>query len=153
MNHLSPDQVEQLKEIGAHLRQLRQEKSLSTEEIAAKTFISLRLLKALEEAELDQLPEPIFIQGFIRRYADVLELDGAALAQTFPITVLSVKADTFNQEVSQSVSRSLEPYVLYIPILLVVTVASGLLYLLNKPKTSQPELHLKNSPISQQQKH
>jgi cytoskeletal protein RodZ len=84
VNHLNPAQTEQLKEIGAYLRQLRQEQSISTEEVAAKTFIPLRILKALEEGQPEHLPEAVFIQGFIRRYADVLDLDGAALAKTFP---------------------------------------------------------------------
>ena len=88
MNHLNPAQVEQLKEIGAYLRQIRQEVSIPIEEISAKTLIRLGMLKAIEEGQPDQLPEPVFVQGFIRRYADALGLDGVALAKTFPINFL-----------------------------------------------------------------
>jgi cytoskeletal protein RodZ len=154
VNNLSPAQEEQLKEIGAHLRELRQEQSMSTEEVAAKTFIPLRLLKALEDGQLDQLPEPVFIQGFIRRYADTLNLDGMALAQTFPISVLPVTTDNSSQGISsQEVSHEpwsvQQSFVLYILILLVVTIASAVLYLLNRPNTANHQLQTKN--ISQQQ--
>jgi cytoskeletal protein RodZ len=149
VNQLNLAQTEQLKEIGAHLRQLRQEQSISTEEVAAKTFIPSRLLKALEEGQSDQLPEPIFIQGFIRRYADALDQDGDALAKTFPTSLLPVKSQTDAQEASSITSSSLLPYVAYI--LLLITAASGLVYLINKPQTAKPPIQRQNSPIAQQQ--
>ena len=147
MNHLNPAQTEQLKEIGAYLRQLRQEQSISTEEVAAKTVISLRILKALEEGQPEHLPEAVFIQGFIRRYADVLDLDGAALAKTFPTNFLPVTPDTCSQKIPKSLSIPIQIYVLYV--LLLLTAVSGLLYLLNKQQTAKPNLQNKNSPVIQ----
>lgn len=85
MEFLGLTQTEQLKAIGTKLSQVRQQQSISLEEIAAKTYIPLRLLNAIEAGRLEQLPEPVFIQGFIRRYADVLGLDGSALSKEFPI--------------------------------------------------------------------
>jgi cytoskeletal protein RodZ len=154
MNHLNPTQVEQLKEIGAHLRQYREEQSISTEEVAAKTFIPLRLLKALEEGQLDQLPEPIFVQGFIRRYADAIDLDGAALAQTFPTTLFHEKSDAPSQELSTPPSRTIKPYQLYIVLgVFGVTLVSGLLYLFNRLQTANHPIQKKNPPMGQPQKY
>jgi len=48
VNHLTTAQEEQLKNIGTYLRHCREEQEKSIEEIALKTFISLRSLKALE---------------------------------------------------------------------------------------------------------
>jgi cytoskeletal protein RodZ len=146
VNHLTPTQAEQLKEIGIQLRQLRQEHSISTEEIAAKTHIQLRLLQALEEGESDQLPEPIFIQGFIRRYAEALNLDGSTLAQTFPVNELPINDKTSSKEVPQLAFTTFQPCLLYISTLLVIGIASGLLYLLNRPYRVQPELQTANFP-------
>jgi len=81
----SSGQAEQLREIGSKLSQERQARSISLEEIAAKTYIPMRLLGAIDAGRLDLLPEPVFIQGFIRRYADVLGLDGTALSKGFSI--------------------------------------------------------------------
>lgn len=152
MNNLSPEQTEQLKEIGAHLRQLRQEQAISPEEVSTKTFIPLRLLKALEEGESDQLPEPVFIQGFIRKYADALDLDGTTLAKTFPANFLPIKADIYSRETSHHPYSLIQPYLPYILyFLLVVSAASGLLYLLNRPQADKPPLEEKSSPLIQQQ--
>lgn len=79
-------QTEQLKAIGTRLSEERQKKSISLEEIAAKTYIPLRLLGAIEAGRLDQLPEPVFIQGFIRRFADAIGLDGSAISKEFIVT-------------------------------------------------------------------
>ncbi len=83
MKGLSAIQVEQLQQIGDYLRQVREAQSVSLEKVAKDTFIPLRLLNALEVGEVERLPEPIYIKGFIRRYADVLELDGAEIADAF----------------------------------------------------------------------
>lgn len=87
MGTLDTVQQEQLSAIGTYLSDVRQEQDRSLEEIAAKTYIPLRLLKALEAGQEKPLPEPVFIQGFIRRYADALGLDGIDLSQKFPVHV------------------------------------------------------------------
>lgn len=83
MKELDATQVEQLKTIGTYLGRERKERGVSLDEIAVKTYIPLRLLQALEEGHIERLPEPVFVQGFIRRFADAIGLDGTALAKTF----------------------------------------------------------------------
>ena len=150
MNHLNSDQVEQLKEIGAQLRQLRQEQSISTEEVAAKTFIPSRLLKALEEGQPERLPEPVFIQGFIRRYADALDLDGAALANSFPANFLPTQLDTSSKEVPLATFRTVPLYAVYI--FLMTIAASGLFFLVKRPQAVKPTPQNKTSVAVQPEK-
>ncbi len=83
MKEFDTAQVEQLKTIGDYLHRERQEQAISLDEIAVKTYIPLRLLQALELGNVERLPEPVFVQGFIRRYADAIGLDGTALAKNF----------------------------------------------------------------------
>lgn len=83
MKELDTDQVEQLKKIGTTLRQEREKQQVPLEEVAVKTYIPLRLLQALEVGQLERLPEPVFIQGFIRRYGDAIGLDGSAISKKF----------------------------------------------------------------------
>ena len=85
MANLNFSQKEQLKEIGAYLRQTRQTQGMSVDQIATAIYVRPTLLKAIEEGEAAPLPEPVFIQGFIRRYGDALELDGVALSKKFSI--------------------------------------------------------------------
>ncbi|NJP11559.1 MAG: helix-turn-helix domain-containing protein [Leptolyngbyaceae cyanobacterium RU_5_1] len=78
-------QVEQLRQIAEYLHYLRQERAISLEKVARETFIPLRLLQALESVQLERLPEPVYVKGFIRRYADALGLDGLEIANAFQI--------------------------------------------------------------------
>lgn len=80
MNQLSSLQTEQIKEIGGYLRQQRETRSLSVDDIAAMTRIRVPMLEALEDGDLDRLPEFIYVKGFIRRYGEALGLDGKSLA-------------------------------------------------------------------------
>ncbi|WP_245927593.1 helix-turn-helix domain-containing protein [Aphanothece hegewaldii] len=80
MLKLSSAQAEQFKSIGAYLRSKRLENTLSLEDIAAITMIRLPLLQALETANLELLPELVYVKGFIRRYGEILKIDGQALA-------------------------------------------------------------------------
>ncbi|MDJ0707830.1 MAG: DUF4115 domain-containing protein [Leptolyngbyaceae cyanobacterium MO_188.B28] len=85
MANLNFSQKEQLKEIGAYLRQTRQNQGLSVDQIATAIYVRPTLLKAIEEGEAKPLPEPVFIQGFIRRYGDALGIDGITLSKKFLI--------------------------------------------------------------------
>jgi cytoskeletal protein RodZ len=71
---------EQLVHIGQILRAAREDLQLSHKDLAAKTLIRDGLLAAIEAADIDQLPEPVYMRGLIRRYGDCLGLDGEALA-------------------------------------------------------------------------
>jgi cytoskeletal protein RodZ len=104
MNKLNPSQVEQLKEIGTYLRQKRLEKSLSLEAVAARTHIRLAILESLEKGEIEQLPEPIYIQGFIRSYGNLLQLDGKALAKRLSASNEPTPSETPPQETPKKVT-------------------------------------------------
>lgn len=61
------------------LRQAREAKSITLEEVAQRTYIKLPYLLALEEGDLDKLPAPVYIHGYIRQYAKLLGLNGSEL--------------------------------------------------------------------------
>lgn len=128
-SQLEQTQAEKLTELGAYLRQLREESSLSIEQVATQTMIQLRLLKAIETGKLHQLPEPVYIRGFIKRYAEALGLDGAELANTFP-TEPDIRA--IQPSWKDSPAAQLRPIHLYVAyVFLIVAALSGLSYLLS----------------------
>jgi cytoskeletal protein RodZ len=57
------------------LKQEREKKSVTLDDISLSTKISTRMLRALEEEHFDQLPGGIFNKGFIRAYARCLGMD------------------------------------------------------------------------------
>lgn len=80
MSNYNSSQIQQIQELGAYLCQQRLSQSLTIEQIATSTFIRLSILKALEQGQVDQLPELVYVQGFVRRYGEALNLDGYSLA-------------------------------------------------------------------------
>ncbi|MGQ9836931.1 MAG: helix-turn-helix domain-containing protein [Cyanobacteriota bacterium] len=75
-----------LEALGSLLQQTREARGLTLTEVANDTFIRSQYLQALEQADLSRLPEPVYVQGFLKRYADYLQLDGEALARSaFPL--------------------------------------------------------------------
>jgi cytoskeleton protein RodZ len=106
MRQLDPAQMEQLKQIGEYLAQVREEQNIPLQEIALKTYIPLRLLQALETVQVEQLPEPVFVQGFIRRYAENLGLDGVEIAQSFEYGAISSQTPPSSEA---GTDRAIEP--------------------------------------------
>ena len=85
MTSYSTVQKQQLSQLGAYLQEKRQEQGKSLEDISLQTYIRAQLLKAVETGDTTDLPQPIFVQGFIRRYADALGLDGTNFSKQFPV--------------------------------------------------------------------
>ena len=96
---------EKLREIARQLVAAREAQGMPIEEIATKTFIPIRILKALEAAETFKLPEPIFVQGFIKRYAKLVGLDGDALAREIPLDQIPIAVNI----VKEPAARALVP--------------------------------------------
>ena len=63
-------------EIGATLREARERRQLTYEQVEAETKIRAKYLRALEEEEFDSLPSGTYVRGFLRAYASYLGLDG-----------------------------------------------------------------------------
>ncbi|WP_084312590.1 helix-turn-helix domain-containing protein [Desulfobulbus elongatus] len=68
---------------GEQLRQLRQEQSLTLEEVADATKISTTNLQAIEAMAFERLPADSFTRGQIMLYAAFLGVDGRPLADRF----------------------------------------------------------------------
>lgn len=138
---IAQDRESILAELGTYLQKMRIEKSQSLEEIGGKTLIPVRLLKAIEAGQLDRLPEPVYIQAFLRRYADALGVNGTEFASTFPITTVSDRPSKPSLWNELNVVNAIQPihlYFLYIGI--IILAVSGLSARLNSSSqmTQQP---------------
>ena len=71
-----PDQILPAKEVphcGARIRQAREERGLTLREFSLHTRIGLRYLEAVEAMEVEALPHPVYLRGYLREIARVLE--------------------------------------------------------------------------------
>jgi len=153
-SHLEEQQIEKLEQIGTYLRQVREQQELSLEQISTTTMVQARLLRAIENAQLKDLPEPVYIQGFLKRYANALGLDGEAVGQAFPVRNDSTLYQKSWQEMPASQLRPLHLYVAYI--LLIGAAIAGLSYVLTRnpesvvtlPSPSVPSPAVSPPPIA-----
>lgn len=68
---------------GQQLTVARNRQGLSIEQVAEQLKLLPRIVEALETENSAQLPEPIFIKGYLRLYAQLLALPFEQLAQDF----------------------------------------------------------------------
>ncbi len=68
-------------EIGITLRNARIQRGLTVDQVAQETRISPRFLEALEAEAFDELPAPVYVRGFLRSYANFLQLDAQPLLE------------------------------------------------------------------------
>jgi cytoskeleton protein RodZ len=67
------------KPIGQVLRQAREARSLTIDQAASSTHIRIHYLTAMEMGEFGLLPSPVHARGFLRAYAEFLEVDAERL--------------------------------------------------------------------------
>jgi cytoskeletal protein RodZ len=61
--------------LGEQLRAQRERKGITLEQAAADTRIREKFLKALEDGDYPSLPGAVYTRGFLRNYADYLDLE------------------------------------------------------------------------------
>jgi len=61
--------------VGQYLREQREAKGMSLEEVARATRVPLASVERLESDQFDELPGEVFVRGFIKSYARALGLD------------------------------------------------------------------------------
>ena len=71
---------------GAQLRILREAAQLTVDDVAHQLKLARRQIVAIENDDLDALPGPTFVRGFIRNYARLLRIDAEPLLGASKLT-------------------------------------------------------------------
>ncbi len=69
------DQNSRLLALGTQLREARETQEYSVAEVAERLFLSSSQVNAIEEAHYDLLPAEVFVKGYLRAYAKLLDID------------------------------------------------------------------------------
>lgn len=69
--------------LGDLLRQTREQKNLSLDDVEKGTNIRKLYIKAIEDGNYDKLPGEVFLKGFIKTYGKFLGLDGQKLIEQY----------------------------------------------------------------------
>ena len=79
--------MDNLKELGKLLEKTRVEKGLSIDAVSKKTHIHPRILKGIEDGAPDPKLTPIYIKGFVKKYAESLGLNADELMKKYAVTM------------------------------------------------------------------
>lgn len=70
--------------VGHVLRNARLARGLSTEDVSRQLRISVQQVEAIEKEDFDKLPGRTFLRGFVRNYANFIQLDPQPLLELLP---------------------------------------------------------------------
>ena len=68
---------------GEDLQRLRTALAVPLEEIAEKTNIRIDILRDIEAGNIERLPPPVYLKGFLKSYARCLAVDENAIAEGY----------------------------------------------------------------------
>ena len=98
-----------IEDFGSYLKSERELRGVTLEELHAKTRIPVHYLQALEKNLFDELPEEVFIRGYIRSFAKVIGANEDEMLSTYiDITKTAPSTDTNNQSISTQDDSTLD---------------------------------------------
>ena len=90
-----------IEDFGSYLKAERELRGVTLEELHAKTKIPMHYLQALEKNLFDEMPEEVFIRGYIRSFAKVIGAnEDEVLSAYIDITKPASSTDTNNKSIS-----------------------------------------------------
>ncbi|MFN6562771.1 MAG: helix-turn-helix domain-containing protein [Nostoc sp. ChiSLP01] len=128
--------IDSLHQIGQQLQKTRQSKGLSLYHIHFYTHIRMELIEALENGNFQQLPDDIFVRGFIRRYGDFLGLDGVALAASLPVQTAIPVTKSSSLQSQKGMGLEIHPPHLYVGYTALLAGAMGGLALMSQQQAN-----------------
>ena len=103
------DSTHIVQSIGHILRKARIAKGMSIEDVSRQLRLSVQQIEVIEKEDFDKLPGRTFLRGFIRNYANLVQLDPVPLLQMLPEsarTMLTYERTPFKKkQISFSSSR------------------------------------------------
>jgi cytoskeleton protein RodZ len=115
--------------IGDRLREAREAKGVSLDELASQTRIPIRHLQHIEREEWDALPAVTYCVGFVRSYANAVGLDGADMGRELRDRLGGVKTRAPAAEYYQPADPSRVPPRSLAFITLIIIVVAAVVYL------------------------
>ncbi|CAM3706760.1 helix-turn-helix domain-containing protein [Mesobacillus zeae] len=124
-----------MSELGIRLREAREAKGLSLDELQEATKIQKRYLVGIEEGNYNMMPGKFYVRAFIKQYAEAVGLDPEEVFEQHKSEIPA----TYNEDIPEQLSRvqsrkSFSPadsrIMDYLPKILIGVVAVGLVVLI-----------------------
>jgi cytoskeleton protein RodZ len=142
-----------IENFGSYLKAERELRGVTLEELHAKTKIPIHFLQALEKNKFDELPEQVFIKGYIRSFAKVIGANEDEVLSTYiDITKTAPSTDIESDRIPKQNDSSLDPKFIFILIFTILFLSGavwGVNTLIRKLNTGSNKSILKISEQKQ----
>lgn len=113
--------------VGIQLRQARKAVGLAIDDVSSLLHISTEYVHAIEHDQYEELPAPIYVKGYIRNYAKLVQIDGDQLIRIYEEKSGTVDAEKSKPEelvsLSPTIPKGVDPQWLgFVALILVLVV-------------------------------
>ncbi len=131
---------------GAQIRVARERRHWSVDDLAAQTKLARHTLEALERDDFDALLEPVYVRGYYRKCAKVLEIDDDALIAAYSGRVVQ-QLPTAPSKLrlasgTELGSSSRLPVVMAVVLVLIAIGASAFIWFSGSDRTGYPDVQV-----------
>lgn len=140
--------------IGCILREKRQEKGLSIVDISDMLCIRKSLVQALEEGNTAILPHEIYIRGYLKKYAHLLDISDETLGLGPRVDDQAVQPETPTKKTPIHAPRHIARRAMVIPLVFVLIIAFFVLNQIYKERSiarSTPDQMAQKNPVATKQ--
>jgi cytoskeletal protein RodZ len=133
-----------LTELGQHLKQAREERNISLEELQRITKIQKRYLQNVEEGNFDALPGIFYARAFVKQYAEAVGLDSERVFEEFKNELPSAKKEAIPEQLSRvkraraEVNTKDSKFLQLFPKILVTVILIGIAFTVWKVSQTNP---------------
>lgn len=96
--------TESLKKFAEELKLRREEKNITLQQIANRTKIDIKYLRAIEEANFEILPE-LYIRAFIKEYSQTIDYDPADVIKKFDLAKKGIIDSVVEKEENKTLTE------------------------------------------------
>ncbi|MGJ7920992.1 RodZ domain-containing protein [Neobacillus sp. LXY-4] len=96
-------------ELGNRLKEAREAKGLSLDDLQSLTKIQKRYLQGIEEGNYSMMPGKFYVRAFIKQYAEAVGLDQEELFQNFKEDIPSAYDEQLNENLSRVQTKKTIP--------------------------------------------
>ncbi|NMD69546.1 helix-turn-helix domain-containing protein [Bacillus sp. DNRA2] len=98
-----------MNELGSRLKQAREEKGLSLDDLQTLTKIQKRYLQGIEEGNYSMMPGKFYVRAFIKQYAEAVGIDHEELFESYKADIPPVYDEQINENISRVQTKKTLP--------------------------------------------
>jgi len=133
--------------VGDILRKKREESGHDLLEISKTLKISYTYLKAIEDEAFEKLPEEVYVKGYIREYAEILNIDPEVVIKAYKQQVLPPHAENKEALEKDALKRKRSKIKLLLTPLLLLLLVITVTFILFPSSPRKKDIYIYPPPV------